>query len=120
MSRMPTRQLICCAPRDMWNKLRLSRLISVGPSVAPTTCVSVPAKKLEQAAAATSFFAGTDTQVVGATDGPTLMSRLNRNLFHMSRGAQQMSCLVGILDMVSGELEVTNGAHPFPFVYNRV
>ena len=74
---------------------------------------------LVAAAACSSFFAATDLNIVGKIDGPTLMSQINRNLFHMSRGAQQMSCLAAILDLVSGELEVINGAHPFPFVYHR-
>jgi sigma-B regulation protein RsbU (phosphoserine phosphatase) len=74
---------------------------------------------LVAAAACSSFFAGTDLAAVGQIDGPTLMSRLNRNLFHMSRGAQQMSCSVAMLDMVTGEMEITNGAHPFPFIFNR-
>ncbi len=73
---------------------------------------------LVAAAACSSFFSGTDAEA-GPVDGPRLMARLNRNLFHMSRGAQQMSCSVAILDMVTGELEITNGAHPFPFIYNR-
>jgi phosphoserine phosphatase RsbU/P len=75
---------------------------------------------LVAAAACSSFFAGTDLEAgTGAADGPTLMKRLNRNLFHMSRGAQQMSCSVAMLDMVTGEMEITNGAHPFPFIFNR-
>lgn len=74
---------------------------------------------LVAAAACSSFFAGTDMTAFATIDGPTLMTRLNRNLFYMSRGAQHMSCSLAILNMQSGELEITNGGHPFPFIYNR-
>ncbi len=74
---------------------------------------------LVAAAACSSFFSCTDQSAVGQVDGPMLMTRLNRNLFYMSRGAQHMSCAVAILNMVTGELELTNGGHPFPFVFNR-
>ncbi len=75
---------------------------------------------LVAAAACSSFFTGTDLSAVGRSRcGPTLMTRLNRNLFYMSRGGQHMSCSLAIFDMVTGELEVTNGGHPFPFIYNR-
>jgi sigma-B regulation protein RsbU (phosphoserine phosphatase) len=72
---------------------------------------------LVASAAASSFIAGTDLKE--QLSGPSLMALINRNLVHMSRGAQSMSCAVAILDLQTGEQEITNAGHPFPLVYNR-
>lgn len=72
---------------------------------------------LVAAAACSAFHYGT-----GFTELDTyqMVLRLNRTLYQTANGSHQMTCALAMIDLSSGKLELTNAAHPFPFIFNRV
>lgn len=48
-----------------------------------------------------------------------MVIRINRSLYQTANGSHQMTCALAIID-TTGKLELTNAAHPFPFIFNRV
>jgi len=48
-----------------------------------------------------------------------MVIRINRSLYQTASGSHQMTCALAIVRS-SGKLELTNAAHPFPFIFNRV
>jgi sigma-B regulation protein RsbU (phosphoserine phosphatase) len=72
---------------------------------------------LVAAAAVSAFHHGTGFPEL---DTYEQIIRLNRTLYQATNGGHQMSCALAVVQTETGELEMTNAAHPFPFVFNRV
>jgi sigma-B regulation protein RsbU (phosphoserine phosphatase) len=78
------------------------------------------AAALVAAAACSSFVAATAKHADSSRrSASAILSEINRTLHAMYRGKYQMTCVAGVLDVVSGVLEVARAAHPFPMIVNR-
>jgi sigma-B regulation protein RsbU (phosphoserine phosphatase) len=64
-----------------------------------------------------SYIVSLNMVVTQAPSLSDLVSQINRAVYEVLQGKLEMNCFIGIIDTLTGEMEVFNGSHPVPYLH---